>query len=136
MINFEKKLFETDWKETETLQNPCDAYTYFLKMTFYWKLQLVDQISNTFENNLFTSGVLIELSKAFDTVDHDIFICKLKSEGIRGNNLKWFESYQNNRKQFTSFKNKNTYFVDIKFGVSQGSILGPLIILIYVNNFN
>ena len=56
---------------------------------------LVDQISNRFEKNLFTLGVFIDLSKALDTVDHDILICKLKNYGIRGNNLKWFESYNN-----------------------------------------
>ena len=56
-------------------------------------LQLNDKISNSFEKNLFT----------FYTVDHDILICKLKNYGVRGNNLKWFESYLNYRKQFISF---------------------------------
>ena len=56
-------------------------------------LQLVDQISNRFEKNLFTLGVFIDLSKAFDTVDDDILICKLKNYGVRGNNFKWFECY-------------------------------------------
>ena len=89
-------------------------------------LQLVDQISNSFEKNLFTLGVFIDLSKAFDIVDHDILICKLKNYGVRGNNLKWFESHLNHQKQFISFNNKNTAFADIKCGVPQGSILGPL----------
>ena len=61
-------------------------------------LQLVDQISNSFEKNLFTLGVFIDLSKTFDTVDHDILICKLKNYVARGKNLKLFESYLNNRK--------------------------------------
>ena len=52
--------------------------------------QLVDQISNSFEKNLFTLGVFIDLSKAFNTVDHNIFICKLKNYGVLGNSLKWF----------------------------------------------
>ena len=87
-------------------------------------LQLVDQISNSFEKKLFTLGVFIDLSNAFDTVDRDILICKLKNYGVRGNNLKWFESYLNNRKQFISFNkhkntssNKNTSFTGIKSGV-------------------
>ena len=59
-------------------------------------LQLVDQTSNSFEENLFTLGVFIDLSETFDTVDHDILICKLKNYGIRGNNLRWFEIYLSN----------------------------------------
>ena len=98
-------------------------------------LQLVDQISNRFEKNLFTLCVFIDLSKAFDTVDHDIHICKLNS-GVRGNNLKWFESYLHNRKQFISFNNRNTSFADIKCGVPQGSILGPLLFLTDANDLN
>ena len=60
-------------------------------------LQLVDQISNSFEKNLFTLADFIDLSRAFDTVNHNILICKLKNYGIRGKNLEWFEGYVNNR---------------------------------------
>ena len=58
-------------------------------------------MSNSFEKNLFTLGVFIDLSKAFDTVDHDILICKLKNYGIRENNLKWFEGFLNNQKKLS-----------------------------------
>ena len=61
-------------------------------------LQLIDQVNNSFERNQFTLGIFIDLSKAFDTVDHKILISKLKNYGVRGNNLKWFESYLNNPK--------------------------------------
>ena len=63
-------------------------------------MQLVDQINNSFENNQYTPGVFIDLSKAFDTVDHEILIAKLENYGIKGNNLNWFKSYLENRKQF------------------------------------
>ena len=99
-------------------------------------LQLVDQISNRFEKNLFTLGVFIDLSKAFDTVDDDILICKLKNYGVRGNNFKWFECYLRNRKKCNCFINRNISFADIKCGVPQGSILGPLLSLIYANDLN
>ena len=99
-------------------------------------LQLFDQISNSFEKKPFILGVFIDLSRAFDTVDHYILICKPKNYGVRRNSLKWFESYLNNRKQFISFNNKNTSFTDIKCGVPQGSILGPLLFLIYTNDLN
>ena len=81
--------------------------TYFIKKQLGFQnrhsiehaiLELVDQISNTFEKDLFTLGVLINLSKTLNTDDHDNSICKLRNYRIRGNNLKWFESYLNNRK--------------------------------------
>ena len=83
-------------------------------------LQLVGQIGNSFEKNLFTLGVFIHLSKAFDAIVQVILICKLKNYGISGNHLKWFECYLNNRKQFISFNNKNTSFTDIKCGSHKG----------------
>ena len=70
-------------------------------------------MNNSFERNQFTLGIFIDLSKAFDTVDHKILISKLKNYGVRGNNLKWFESYLNNRKQFIAYNNKYTSFETI-----------------------
>ena len=90
----------------------------------------------SFERNQFTLGIIIDLRKAFDTVDHKILILKLKNYGVRGNNLKWFESYLNNRKQFIAYNSKYTSFETITCGVPQGSILETLLFLIYVNNLN
>ena len=60
----------------------------------------------------------------------------MKNYGIRANSLKWYESYHNNQKQFISFNSKHTSFVDINCGVAQGSILGLVSFLIYVNDLN
>ena len=68
-------------------------------------LELIDQVSNGFDNNNFVLGVFIDLSKAFDTVDHNILLEKLSMYGVKENNLKWFHSYLSNRKQYIEFQN-------------------------------
>ena len=68
-------------------------------------MQLVDQINCSFEKNLYTLGILIDLSKAFDTVDHKILIIILENYGVKETNLQWFKSYLDNPKQFIAYKN-------------------------------
>ena len=98
-------------------------------------MQLIDQINNSFEKNHFTLGIFIDLSKAFDTVDHSILIKKLKLYGVKGNDLRWFESNLSNRKQYINYNGSTcTTFESITYRVPQGSILGTLLFLIYVND--
>ena len=98
-------------------------------------VQLVDQIIESFENNKYTLGVFIDLSKAFDTVDHSILLKKLELYGITDRNHGWLKSYLSNRRQFVQINEKEkTSLETISCGVPQGSIFGPLLFLLYVND--
>ena len=99
-------------------------------------IQLIDEISKSFEKNEYSLGVFIDLSKAFDTVDHQILLGKLSNYGIRNINYEWFKSYLTNRNQFVPYDQKKTKMAIVKCGVPQGSILGPLLFLIYINDMN
>ena len=102
--------------------------------TDYAILQLSDKIIDSIAKKEHTVGVFMDLSKAFDTMDHCILIRKLKTYGVRGTVLSWFEDYLRNRQQYVIFKSKKSNISTVKCGVPQGSILGPLLFLIYMND--
>ena len=98
-------------------------------------VQLVDQILESFEHSKYGLGVFIDLSKAFDIVDHSILLKKLKLYCVTDRNHPWFKNYLSKRKQFIQInEEENTELETITCGVPLGSILGPLLFLLYVND--
>ena len=97
-------------------------------------IHLVDKLCQALNEKKVTLGVFIDLKKAFDTVDHTILLRKLHSYGIRGIAYDWFRNYLNERKQFVYFNGTKSKETLISCGVPQGSILGPLLFLLYVND--
>ena len=86
------------------------------------------------DNNLYTCGIFLDFSKAFDTVNHEILPKKLESYGVRGLPLRWFNSYLRNRKQYTALGDIKSPIQTMTCGIPQGSTLGTLLFLIYIND--
>ena len=95
---------------------------------------LIDNICKATDNKEHVIGVFLDFAKAFDTVNHRILLGKLAHYGIRGNILQWIQNYLSNRQQRVKLKGTTSTLSNITCGVPEGSILGPLLFLIYIND--
>ena len=106
------------------------------KATYMAFIVLIEKVTEAIDKGESVVGVFLDFSKAFDTVDHGILVAKLHKYGVHDTALKWFEDYLTNRMQYITYNSIKSGQKLIEYGLPQGSILGPLLLLLYINDLS
>ena len=121
----------------------CEANNIFYDFQFGFRkrystshalIETVDSIRRLVDEGNYVMGLFVDLTKAFDTVNHEILLYKMNNYGIRGHANNFFGSYLSNRKQYMSVNGTESKLSSINCGVPQGSVLGPILFLLYIND--
>ena len=137
MVNlFEKVMYNRmiEFAEQYNILHRCQFGFRKNYSTSHVLIHLINRISLAIDPRETTVGVFLDLSKAFDTLDHQILFTKLEHYGIRDVALQWIKSYFSCRQQFVQINQTCSSMQTIKCGVPQGSILGPLFFILYIND--
>ena len=120
-----------------------NSITYILQIGFRQQystshalINITENIRKALDDGNIGCGIFVESQKAFNTIDHQITLAKLNDYGIRGVSKDWLKSFLSNRSQYVSINAYESGLVLIDWGVPQGSVLEPLLFILYIKNLN